>query len=464
VNAPQTIDIDRVVDAQKIGRFITINLVVWLFLAAATDGYDLFVLGYAAPELVHVWHLNRAALGPVFAASSVGMLFGAPFFGYLGDKIGRKTAMIVSMLCYGLLTLATVLVGNLEQLTILRFVTGLFLAGIYPNALALQAEYAPSKVRATMVILVCVGLNLGSSWPGLVSAYMLPHFGWGVLFFVGGLAPMLIATCMIWTIPESVKYLVTQPQRRAELAKLLQRLSPGLTVAPNVTYVGTPNDTAPASSPRKLFEGKLGPITGLFWFMVVANVMTIFFLNNWMPTLFVAEGVAPKSAALATALFNLGGVVGALILALLLDRIGLIALSLLFVIACPAIALIGAFGIPVQLLILTIFVSGLCAHALQAGIPSISAVIYPTNIRSKGVGWVAAIGRLGAIAGPLIGGVLVGWHWPLRAFFVAPVVPMALGAVAAYVLMRLAAERFRGRRDESSDGSVPLGVVAQPHA
>lgn len=462
MNPAQTINVNRIIDAQKVGRFITINLVVWLFLAAATDGYDLFVLGYAAPELINVWHLNRASMGPVFAASSVGMLFGAPFFGYLGDKIGRKTAMIISMICYGALTLATVLVGNIEQLTILRFITGLFLAGIYPNALSLMAEYAPKHVRATMIILVCVGLNLGSSWPGLVSAYMLPHFGWGVLFFVGGVAPMLIAVCMIWSIPESVKYLVTQPKRRAELGVLLRRLSPGLVVEPNAAFVGAAHDTTPASSPAKLFEGKLGPITALFWFMVVANVMTIFFLNNWMPTLFVSEGVAPKSAALATALFNIGGVVGALTLAVLLDRIGLIALSILFLIACPAIALIGVYALPVQLLILTIFLAGLCSHGLQAGIPSISAVIYPTNIRSKGVGWVAAIGRLGAISGPLIGGVLVGWHWPLRAFFIAPVVPMALGALASYVLFRLASDRFHGRNEDDDEVAVPLGAIPQP--
>jgi AAHS family 4-hydroxybenzoate transporter-like MFS transporter len=201
----------------------------------------------------------------------------------------------------------------------------------------------------------------------------------------------------------------------------------------------------------------LGPgfraITPLLWVCFVTTLMANYFLNSWMPLLFNNAGLAPKQAALASSLYHIGGTVGGLLISVLLDRFGFVVIAVLFVCAAPAIDAIGGSSMSYAALAPLAAISGLCVLGAQFGNNAAAGLLYPTQFRSKGVGWALGIGRFGAIVGPLLGGQLIKMHLPMRQLFLAASAPMWLGAVAALVLVRLCYVRLG--RLQLSDVPVP---------
>src|SRR5215210_4223235 len=185
MNQLQTLDVARLIDERPVTGF-NIFLVVFSFLIVLSDGYDITAIAFAAPELLKEWQItNRAALGPVFSASLVGILVGSPLLGYIGDRYGRKTATVISCVIFGIFTLAAVWATSLNQLLWLRALAGLGLGGLMPNMIALNGEYAPRRVRATLIILMFCGVTLGGALPGAVSSWLVPIYGWKIIFIIG---------------------------------------------------------------------------------------------------------------------------------------------------------------------------------------------------------------------------------------------------------------------------------------
>jgi MFS transporter, AAHS family, 4-hydroxybenzoate transporter len=439
----RTIDVIDLIDRQKVGSFGA-KLLFWAFVALCSEGYDLFLMGFAAPDLVKVWHVERAALGPVFSASIFGVLCGAPFFGFLGDRIGRKPAIILSVLGYGTLSLATMAASSLDELIVLRFLTGIALSGVFPNTIALAAEYAPRRWRATTIFVAGSGLLAGGALPGPVSALLVAHYGWQVLFLVGGVLPILVAGCLLVTLPESLKFLALHKNRQAEAARLAARLSPGLAVDSQTRFTVPGEERAAGFSPRTLFAGPLQRITPPLWLMYAVSLMTVYFLYNWMPLLFESIGISSAHAALITSMYQVGGMLGGFVLCILIDRSGLKVVAIAFAIGCPMAALIGLADLTDLARGAIVALAGVSIGALQQGCVARCGVIYPTGVRSKGLAWASAVGRLGSMSGPIIGGLLVGMHLSVQQLFLAPMVPLAVGAAAAFVLARRAAGRSEG--------------------
>jgi len=441
----QVLSIDELVDGQKIRSF-NINLLIWSFLAMLADGYDIGALSFAVPQLQTLWQLRPGAFGPALSASLFGILFGAPALGYLGDRAGRKTAIIVGSLIYGLSTLAVIWSHDLTQLTALRFITGIGLGGIMPNTIALNAELAPQRLRATLVVLMFTGITLGSSAPGFIAASLVPRHGWTVLFLVGGLVPLGVAACLAAALPESIKYLSLVPGRRDALLRLARRMRPDLRIADDVQLAVT---NVPAQAPRgagQIFSGDLAVITPLLWLCFATALMANFFLNSWLPILFQSGGLQPAQAAIAASLYHVGGTVGGLLISVLLDRFGFVVIAALFVIAAPAIAAIGMSGMVYATIAPLATVAGFTVLGAQFGNNAAAGLLYPTAFRSKGVGWALGVGRFGSIVGPLVGARLIDLHLPMRELFAAAAVPMIVGALAALALVRLCYARLGGLR------------------
>jgi AAHS family 4-hydroxybenzoate transporter-like MFS transporter len=173
----QVLHLEELIDGQKFGRF-NINVLVWSFLAMVADGYDMAGLASAAPELSRTWHMGAKAFGPALSASLFGILFGAPLLGFAGDRFGRKTVMITGCIIYSLGTLATVWATNLDQVVVLRVLTGIGLGGLMPNAIALNSELAPKRLRATLIVLMFTGITTGAAIPGAIQAWLIPQHGW----------------------------------------------------------------------------------------------------------------------------------------------------------------------------------------------------------------------------------------------------------------------------------------------
>lgn len=434
--------VEQLVDEQSVGRF-NVQLLVWSFLAMFADGYDLSAMPFAAPSLVREWHLDGNALGPVFSASLWGIFCGAPLMGWVGDRVGRRAAIIAGCILYGVSTLAMALAHDIDQMFALRVITGIGLGGLMPNTIALSSELSPRRWRATLVVLMFTGITLGSGTPGPVAAWLVPLYGWQVLFVIGGIVPLLVAACLPFALPESIKFLAAQPDRRPELLRIARRLRPDLTIADDARFE-TGAVTRTKGNPVEILRGGLAPITLLLWVCFVTVLMSNYFLNSWMPLLFERSGLSAKAAALTSSLYHVGGTIGGLLLSVLLDRFGFVVIAVLLAIAVPSIVLIGAPGTSAAALAVASTIAGFGVLGGQFGNNASAGLLYPTAVRSIGVGLAFAIGRVGGIAGPMIGGALLQRHWPLAGLFKAAACPMAVGAVAAIVLARLCYVRYGG--------------------
>ncbi|MEI9852481.1 MAG: MFS transporter [Sphingomonas sp.] len=436
------IDIDRLVDGQKFRRF-NFSLLFWCFLATFADGFEVTSIGLAAPEIAREWNVAPALMGPMLSASLFGMLIGAPLFGFLGDRHGRRLAITLGCLVFGITTLAVTMAQDTGQISVLRFLTGIGMGGVMPNAIALTSESSPKRLRARLIILMFMGITLGGTVPGAVSAWLVPEYGWKTIFLIGGVVGIAVGLCAPFALPESVKFLGLNPARRTELIRTLARMRPDLTFREDAEVVA-PGSTRPAarSSLAPLFSNGLASTTLLLWVCFAITLMANYFLTSWLPMLFERQGITPQTAALTATMFHFGAIFGALAMSVLLDRIGFLAIGGMLLAAVPAVLLIGVSGLSPIALGLIVAFAGFCVIGAQLGNNASAGLIYPTVCRSKGIGVAFAVGRAGSVLGPIFGAQLIGLGLPITTTLLALAGPLLVGAIAAFVLARLSYARF----------------------
>jgi MFS transporter, AAHS family, 4-hydroxybenzoate transporter len=426
------VDIAAVIDDLPVKRF-HIGLLIGCALLAFSDGYDIAVIGFAGPSLVREWHIaNLASLAPVFSAGLFGVLIGAPIFGFAGDRFGRKITLTVSALFFGVFSLLTMAAGSLEQMIVLRFLTGIGLGGVLPTTLALAAEYAPRKYKLTFGVVVTVGILLGAALPGPVAAWLVPTHGWPILFLIGGIMPIGIAIILYPFLPESLKFLSLHPGRHSILVALVSKLRPDLAVNSSTQFVAPEVDRKIGRSLKNLFAGDLAILTPLLWVCFLISQMCNFFFQSWLPTLIATAGYPPTQAALSYTWFQLGGVIAAILISRPLEKIGFASVAIFFAGGIPAVAALGyIFGSGEIQSALSLMAAGLCLTGLLITMLAIAGAIYPTPIRSSGIGWTFALGRCGGVFGPLVGGLLVSLHLSTAQLFAAAAVPLVVGLITS---------------------------------
>ena len=436
------IQVSRLLDERGLSPF-QIKLITWSIFIALIDGYDIGTIAFAAPRLIAEWHVAPKDLGLVLSASNIGVLFGSQIFGWIGDRYGRKTALITANLLFGVLTFAAAYATNLTEMSWLRFFAGLGIGGVIPNVVAINTESAPRNLRATLAIIAVGTVPLGGALAGFVAAALVPGHGWQIIFIIGGIVPVVVAIAAIFGLPESIKHMSLHDSQRGKLEKAIAEIRPDVIVPANARFVIEDEKQAP-SNPINLFRDGLAIITPLTWLMFACNLMGYFFLISWTPTLMGAAKLPPATAALAGAALQVGGTVGALLLCWWLQKRRFFAIAILFVVAVPVVGSIGYAGLssPTALLIATFF-AGFVVLGIQSGINVVGAMIYPTSLRANGSGWQLGIGRLGAIVGPLLGAFFVGL--PVSQLYAWSALPFAAGAVICFIVYRLNAARLRER-------------------
>ena len=451
----QALNLEELVDGQKFGRF-NINLLIWSFLAMVADGFDLAGLASAAPELARTWHVAPKAFAPALSASLFGILFGAPLLGHAGDRFGRKTLIVTGCVVFSLGTLATVWTTNLDQVVALRVLAGVGIGGLMPNAIALNSELSPKRLRATLVVLMFTGITAGAGIPGLIQAWLIPRHGWQVMFWIGGLAPLIVAVCLWFALPESVKFLAFKPDRHAEFLTTARRLRRDLDIPDDAQIVGAGAAQGNGLGMEAIFSGSFAWITPLLWVCFASALMANFFINSWLPLIFEGSGLSAKQSGIAISLYHSGGTIGGLLVSLALGRFGFTVIALLFLCATLAIAAIGFPGLSYMAMVSAVALAGFCTLGAQFGNNAAAGLLYPTAFRSSGVGWALGIGRFGSIAGPLVGGLLVGMKIPARQFFVFAALPMVAGLIASVCVARLCYRRLGGvNLDEMAQSDSP---------
>jgi len=437
----EVVQVSRLLDQRGLSSY-HYNLIFWCVLLSLIDGYDIAAIAFAAPHLVREWALKPGALGPVFSASLVGILFGSAFFGWVGDRYGRKTALIASNLVFGVFTLAAAWSKNLDQMFWLRLFAGLGIGGVIPNVVAINTESAPRKLRATLGLIGVGFVPLGGAIPGLVAATLVPAHGWQILFTIGGLVPIALALIGLFTLPESIKYMALHESQRAKMVKAIAAIDPDFKVPANAQFVIEDEQQFPGFNPVYLFRQGLWLITPLLWLLFALNLMGYFFLLSWTPTLMAVLKLPPSVGALAGAMIQVGGTVGSLMLARWVERHRFFAIAIMFVAAVPIVASIGFAGqSSTTALAIATFFAGFCVLGIQTGINVAGALIYPTSLRANGSGWELGIGRIGSIIGPLVGALFVGL--PVEKLYMWSALPFAVGAVVCFSIWKLNEARLQ---------------------
>jgi len=439
----QVVQVSRLLDERGLSSF-QIKLLVWSIFIVVIDGYDIGAIAFAAPALIKSFGVAPSALGPVFSASLVGILIGSGAFGWVGDRFGRRTALISSMLLFGAFTWTAAYATSLKAMFWLRLLAGVGIGGVIPNVVAINVESAPSNLRATLALVAVGCVPIGGAIPGFVAATLVPQYGWQILFFIGGIAPIVVALAALIGMPESIKYMTLHKSQRSNLQKLIADIRPDFEVPANARFVVEDERQFAGFNPTYLFRDGLALITPLLWLLFALNLMGYFFLASWTPTLLAAAKLPPATAALAGATLQVGGTVGALTLCRWLERHRFFAITILLVIAVPVVASIGYAGVTSRWAVITAaFFAGFRVLGIQSGINVAGALVYPTSLRANGSGWQLGIGRLGSIVGPLLGALFVGL--PVQQLYLWSAIPFVLGAVICFAIYHLDTARLRER-------------------
>jgi AAHS family 4-hydroxybenzoate transporter-like MFS transporter len=418
----QKIDLEALIDTRPLSspQFRVVGL---CGLVAMIDGFDTQSIALVAPEVATAWGVPAAEFGLIFGAGLFGGLLGALGFGAIADRLGRKPAVLLAVLVFGVATLLTPYVTNMRELMAVRIVTGIGLGGALPSIISITSEYSPQRLRATLVSIMFCGFPIGAVVGGLISARLIPVYGWTSVFYLGGAIPLLLLPFFTAYVPESVRYLAQR--NSARLAQTLDRLG----WADRWNGEIGPKREEKRASVKGLFAPGLASATLLLWATLFLSLLLTYFLINWIPMLAKQSGIGIQQAVLAVTALNLGGFLGCLAVGRMADRYGrTMIISTAFLLGAVAVASLGMAGKSGGLLIGVAFLSGFFSIGAQMCTVALSSTYYSTALRATGVGWSMAAGRTGAISGPVIGGALIatGLNAPIL-FLIGGLVSVAAG-------------------------------------
>jgi AAHS family 4-hydroxybenzoate transporter-like MFS transporter len=432
------------------------NLIFWVFLLMLLEGFDFIGIAYIAPSLIKEWHMNPATFGTIVSVGFVGVMIGNVLLGILGDRIGRKKAIVVSVLIFGLLTLVTTMANSPNVLMLLRFLAGIGLGGTLPLAMVLVDEYAPKKSRSKWVAWAFAGFPTGLFLGGLLASWLVPHLGWRALFTVGGVLPLIILLGVAFRLPESLRYLVVKNKDHSQIAKIVSMLNADITIDSETQFIFGTEKPSVKFSLNKMFIGVLAWVTPLLFLFAIVNSLVVSFLTSWMPNLFVTSGLSLSHAALATALYHLAGIFCNIVVGWVLDKRGLIAAVIFPVIAVVATALLG---IPMStgLFIIVLFVSGFSVIGTQFVLTTMGPKLFPTAYRSSANGILQAVGFIGTIGGPIIGGALIGAKLSVKELFLVNSGLLVISAILLLLMGLSYRRQFVLEKKATSEGYASPG-------
>jgi AAHS family 4-hydroxybenzoate transporter-like MFS transporter len=452
MNDKSRVDITALVDGCRVGGFHWV-LFSLCALSLVMDGFDAQALGFVGPEIREGFGLGRPEFTDILAMGNAGLMLGALLFTILGDRIGRRPVLIVGTLFYGVMSILTARADTASELLWLRFIGGLGLGAVIPNATALIGEYSPKRIRVKLIMGITVGYTVGAAFGGFVATWLVPAYGWPSVFYFGGVIPIIVGLLMLIWLPESLQFLVVR-RKFASIAAWVRRVEPSRVVGPETEYVAAEEGRKGVPVRYLLAEGR-APVTMLYWLANFMNLLNLYFLSGMLPTILTEEGLSASTARVVGTLLQVGGVIGTFGFAWLIARRGFTPLLAAgFATASVAIALIGSPSVltVVPVLIVVVMVAGWCVVGGQPGLNALAATYYPTDMRSTGIGWGLGWGRAGAIFGPWIAGRPLIAELGTAQTFLVFAIPAAISAVALLVMHRILKSGTSGLASRQSPG------------
>lgn len=392
-----------IIDARPLGKRQYIILAICSILMVL-DGFDVQSVSYAAPAILQDWQIEKSQLGAVFGSGLFGLLSGSLIFSYFSDKFGRRPILLWSTLFFAVCMMATGFVQNAEQLIGLRFITGLGLGAIMPNAMALCGEITPKKQRVSVMMFISCGFTVGAMLGGFLAAFLIPRYGWESVFWVGGTLPLALLIIMLKYMPESLQYIALHQPDSPKIRKALSNFYPTEKIPERFEPV-IPQNSMPV---KALFEKQYYKFTLTIWTISLLNMIGLYFLSSWLPTLAKLTGLSLEKSVLLGATLQLGGTIGTVVMGLWIDKKGFYKILIpCFSIAAVVIAILGSTIHSLVLFFAVVFAIGFTVIGGQPAINAMAANYYPTEFRTTGVGWSLGAGRIGSVIGPVLGGWLM---------------------------------------------------------
>jgi AAHS family 4-hydroxybenzoate transporter-like MFS transporter len=397
--AGESIDIGRVLDDGKWGGY-QIFLVLLTALAIIFDGIDNQMIGISVPTMMREWGLPRSAFAMVISAGYFGMMLGGAIAGIVGDRLGRRVALLASMVIFGAMTMATSYVNGVGALAVLRFLTGIGLGGAIPNAAALAAEYVPRRQRPLAVTLTIVCVPFGAMLAGLIAIPAMPVIGWRGLFLIGGIVPVVAALIYLRLLPESPRFLARHPNRHPELVRSLKRM--GHDVPADSVFIDRTETAVAGGSIRSLFQPPFRGDTIALWTSFFSCLLAVYLGFSWIPSLLTGVGFTQGVASSGITAFNLGGVLGALTggvcIAWFGSRVAMLTMTGAAVVSAGVMSLMDITSLSaVTPIIVMLAITGALINGVQTTMYALGAHVYPSAIRATGVGAAVSFGRIGAV-------------------------------------------------------------------
>jgi AAHS family 4-hydroxybenzoate transporter-like MFS transporter len=425
----QTLDVRAYINDRKMTGYQWLLLALCFFIVA-TDGMDVAIMGFLAPGITKEWGISRAVFGLVMSAAPFGLAVGALLVGPLSDRYGRKKLLMTAIALFGTFSILSAYSTDVTSLAVLRFLTGLGLGAAMPTTTTLLSEYVPERSRSLLLTLMFTGFNLGSALVGFGAAALLPDYGWRTVLMVGGAIPLVCLPFYIWLVPESARFMVVRNYPGDRIARTLRRVC-GADISSEARFTISEPPVQKGAPVNVLLSPSYRLITISLWVTYFMGLLVIYLLSGWLPTLIKDAGLPIERAANLTALFQLGGTVGALVVGFYMDRwtpnrviatsyIGGALFILMLASGSVTSALFGAY----------VLLAGFCMSGAQTGMNAFAPSCYPTAVRATGVSWMLGVGRFGSITGSFAGGLLLTMGWGFSAVIAILAIPAVIAALS----------------------------------
>ncbi|RKP49651.1 MFS transporter [Pararobbsia silviterrae] len=433
--AKTSVSIQEFLDARPFQAFHWKILLIGLSVLIL-DGFDVVAMGFIAPAIIADWKVGRAALGPVLSMGLFGLAIGALIGGPLADRFGRRRVILYAVVFFGLMSLASAWSPTIAVLSVMRFLTGLGLGASQPNAATLASEYAPRKYRSLMVTVIYCGFTLGAAGGGFLASYLIPIYGWQSILVVGGVVPIVFAVALFFVLPESAKFLAVKDWGRARLDQIVSQLDPSVNTG-SIDFVTAESEHRGKTAIRLIVTRPHTTVTLALWVGLFMNLLTVYFLNSWLPIIVKDNNFSLADAALVGAMMQVGGTLGNIAIGWEMDRFGShkVMVATLFAAGVFMVALaklsLGIYGLMTLVCLL-----GYCINSTNTGWTAMATSYYPTEMRATGTSWMTGIGRFGAISGASIGAILLSFKWDFGQLFLSLTIPVAIAIAAVWIKAR----------------------------
>jgi benzoate transport len=413
-------------------------VVVLCMLFNMIDGFDITAMAVVASSVGSELSLEADKVGMIFSFALAGMVCGSILLAPMSDVFGRRKLIIAGLVLVGVSMIFTASATSLTDFVTLRFISGLGAGTLLASQAALAAEYSPEKYRSLAVTTVTCGYPMGAMMTSVVAGFIMPEHGWRGMFWFGGVATIFFAVVALALIPESLKFLLER--RPANALRRANRILVRLKKQPLESLPEVNSDVSTAgndviSNVSTLFRRGTRAKTLTLWVSFFLCFGTLYFLMSWIPTLMENSGYTAAAGRRAFFLFNFSAIIGIFVLGTLSTRWKLSNLVSVFLFSSAVLMVVFAFAPAVLGVLMAItFMIGFTQQGGFTGLYAIAAKVYPTEIRSTGVGWAIGLGRLGAVAGPWVAGFLIAAGLDMSASYVLFAVPMAIGGILAYRL------------------------------